>query len=232
MVKKKINEADQAEKKISVLIADDHPIVRQSLKALINTQEDMEVIAEASNGREAVKLSEELLPDIIIMDIGMPEMNGLEATRLIKSKQPEIAILVLTVHTGTEYVLGILEAGAAGYLTKTVLGMDIVHAIRATIAGEAVLTPSILNEFVMYTSRGNLKPAKTDLELSAKELFLLKLAARGMNNKQIAGELNFTENTVKRYLTELFIKMNVSSRTEAVVKGLKDGIISFSDLDE
>jgi two-component system, NarL family, response regulator LiaR len=219
-------------KKITVLIVDNHPIVHQSLNSIIEQQKDMEVIASAKNGQEAIQLATSLLPNIVIMDIAMPVMNGLEATRQIKAKFPNIAILVFTVHTDKEYILKILEAGAAGYLTKDVYGGDVIHAIRAIIAGETVLSPSVLQEILKYNYQEPIKTVSgnTNKNLTAKEISLLRLAARGLNNKNIANELNISENTVKSYLAQLFQKMNVSSRTEAVVCGLKDGLIAFNDL--
>lgn len=220
------------DKQTRVLIADDHPIVRQAIKSLVEAQPDMKLVGEASDGQEAVALATMLLPDVIVMDVGMPVMNGLEATKRIKEKCPGIAILVLTVHTEKEYILGILEAGAAGYLTKMSVGTDVINAIRTILAGETILTPSVLTELLGCIDR---EPIKTDIEklgpiLNFKELSLLKLAAMGRSNKNIASELHISENTVKKYLTDLFNKMDVSSRTEAVVKGLKGGLISFKNL--
>jgi two-component system, NarL family, response regulator LiaR len=219
----------QSVDKIRVLIADDHPVVHQSLNSIIEKQKDMEVIASARNGQEAVELAVSLLPNVVIMDIGMPVMNGLEATQLIKAKCPNIAILVFTVHTDKEYILQVLEAGAAGYLTKDMYGGDVIHAIRAIAAGETVLTPSILQEILKYNNREPVK-TETGINLTAKEITLLKLVAKGLNNKNIAVELNISENTVKSYLVQLFTKINVGSRTEAVVCGLKEGLITLSDL--
>jgi NarL family two-component system response regulator LiaR len=218
---------------INVMIADDHPLVRHALKNLIETQADMKVIAEASNGEEAIKLAKELLPDVIIMDIGMPVMNGLEATRQIKTQCPSIAILVLTVHTDKEHVLGILEAGAAGYLTKVVFGNDVIHAIQAIFAGEAVLTPSILQQILGSVTRDSVKTVSSlaSNKLTPREIHLLKLAAKGLSNKNIATQLNLSESTVKSYLVDIFSKINVSSRTEAVITGIKAGFINLSDLE-
>jgi len=220
-------------KKITVLIADDHPVVRQSLRNTIEEQTDMEVIAEAEDGRETVDLALDLVPDIITMDIGMPVINGLEATRLIKAKCPNIAILVFTVYTDREYIFQLLEAGAAGYLTKEVYAGEIVSAIRMIVAGESVLTPSVLKEIIQNSKPRPPKLASNiiDYSLSQRELFLLKLAAEGLSNKNIAIEMNISANTVKSYLVQLFTKMDVSSRTEAVVKGLRHELIKFSDLD-
>lgn len=229
----KANETENNNSDITIMIVDDHPLVRQALKNLIGTQPDMKVIAEAGNGIEAVKLAKLLTPRVIIMDIGMPVMNGLEATRQIKAQNPGIAILVLTVKIDKEHVIGILEAGAAGYLTKVSAGNDVIHAIRAILGGEAVLSPSILHEILKYVNK---EPVKENISilyshLNARELLLLKLAAKGMSNKIIASELHISESTVKFNLVELFTKLNASSRTEAVVIGLREGLISFTDLD-
>lgn len=218
---------------IRVMLVDDHPLVRQALKNLLETQPNMKIIAEAANGEEAVRLAAKERPNVIIMDIGMPVMNGLEATRKIKTNNPNIAILVLTVHTDREHILGILDAGAAGYLTKVVFGDDVIRAIEAVVAGEAVLTPSILQQIlksvprepagaVTLSSGGNLTP---------REQLILKLAARGKSNKDIALELKLSVRTVKAHLADIFAKIGVGSRTEAVVTGLKCGILTMNDLE-
>jgi two-component system, NarL family, response regulator LiaR len=231
VIKKESNA--ESENQIAVLIADDHPLVREALRNLINTQQDMRVIGEAGNGEEAVKLAKELMPDIIIMDIGMPVMNGLEATKIIKRECPGIAILVLTVYTDDEHIIGILEAGAAGYLTKTVLGKDVVRAVQAIVAGEAVLTPSVLLQILgsVKSFKQNVPIQNSETNLSSREIHILKLAAKGLSNKTIAANLNLTEGTIKSYLVSIFSKLNVGSRTEAVITGLKTGLVNFQDLE-
>lgn len=222
----------QAPGTVSILIADDHPLVRNALKSLISTNPSMKIIGEASNGEEAVTLADKLRPDVIIMDIGMPVMNGLEATRQIKANHPNISILVLTVHTDKEHVLGILEAGAAGYLTKVAFDDDILCAIKAIATGEAVLTPSILQQILgSHTGEAVKTPSAPIVQnLSSREILILKLAAKGLSNKNIASELNLSEGTIKSYLVDIFSKINVSSRTEAVITGLKAGFINLDDL--
>jgi DNA-binding NarL/FixJ family response regulator len=217
---------------ITVLLADDHPLVRQALKNLLETQPDMKVIGEAANGEEAVRLARDLQPRVVIMDIGMPVMNGLEATRQIKINNPNIAILVLTVHTDKEHVIGILDAGAAGYLTKVVFGDDVIRAIQAIVAGEAVLTPSILQQILKVVPREPARPAVLPLGVSftPREQVILKLAAKGLTNKDIASELNLSVRTVKAHLVDIFSKIGVGSRTEAVVTGLKIGFLTLNDL--
>ena len=216
------------------MVADDHPFIRQALKILLEAEPDMKIIAEASNGAEAVELASRLHPDVVIMDIGMPVMNGLEATRQIKEKCPDVSILVLTVFTDSQHAVGILNAGAAGYLTKEVFGDDVIRGIRAIIAGEAVLTPSILQEILKIMPQQTIKaaiPAPVAGNLTARDLVVLKQIAKGLCNKDIASELNINVRTVKSNLTTIFNKMGVSSRTEAVVTGLKSGILNISDLE-
>jgi DNA-binding NarL/FixJ family response regulator len=228
----KINVNQVETEPITILLADDHPLVRQALRNLLETQPDMKVIGEAANGEEAVRLAQELQPKVVIMDIGMPVMNGLEATRSIKTHNPNIAILVLTVHTDKEHVIGILDAGAAGYLTKVVFGDDVIRAIQAIIAGEAVLTPSILQQILKFVPRETAKPVvlPPGLSFTPREQVILKLAARGLSNKDIASELNLSVRTVKAHLVDLFSKIGVGSRTEAVVTGLKMGFLTLNDL--
>jgi two-component system, NarL family, response regulator LiaR len=218
---------------IRILVADDHPLMRQALITFLEKQPDFKVIAEAGNGEEATKLAFELIPDVVIMDISMPVMNGLEATRLIKEKYPQIAILVLTVHTDSEHVLSILEAGAAGYLTKSVFGNEIINSVRSLVAGEAVLTPSILQQIIKKVPHTIEKPLTLDVKRmpSAREMEILKFAASGMTNKDIALKLNVSVRTVKSYLADIFSKLGVGSRTEAVIAGLRTGLLTMADIE-
>ena len=217
---------------IGVVLADDHPLLRQALRYLLEKQPDIEVVAEAGDGEEAVRLAMELHPDVVIMDISMPKLNGLEATRLIKQDCPDTAVLVLTVHDDSEHLLEILEAGAAGYLTKSVFGEEVVQAIRSVAAGEAVLSAPILQRLLKHSLRYPTKPMQLDFgeKMSVRELEILKMAARGMGNRDIATELNLSLRTVKGYLAGIFPKLKVSSRTEAVIIALRSGIISLDDL--
>jgi two-component system, NarL family, response regulator LiaR len=218
---------------IRILIADDHPLMREALIGFLERQADFKVVAAAKDGEEALKLVGELMPDIVLMDISMPGMNGLEATRQIKAKYPQIAILVLTVHTDRGHVLGILEAGAAGYLTKSVFGDEIITAIRSVIAGEAVLTPSILQQIVKIAPHKINTCVKLDARQmpTARELEILRLAANGMSNKDIALKLNVSVRTIKSYLAVIFAKLGVGSRTEAVIAGLKAGLLTLDDIE-
>jgi DNA-binding NarL/FixJ family response regulator len=218
---------------ISVILADDHPVVRKALRSELNKEADFQVIGEASDGDEVVKLVDELAPDVVIMDIGMPKMNGLEATRQIKSMKPETMVLALTVYDDVQHILGILESGADGYLTKNILVEDIIQSMRSVVAGEAVLSPQVLQQVLKYALRYSVKPINLDtgLKLTPRELEILRLLAKGMGNKQIAQELNIGIRTVKSHLVDLFCKLKVSSRTEAVIAGLRAGYLKYEDID-
>jgi NarL family two-component system response regulator LiaR len=223
----------QQSKKIRVMLADDHPLLRQALRQVLEKQPDIEVIGEASDGEEAVRFATELVPDVVIMDISMPKLNGLEATRQIKVRYPAIGVLVLTVHSDNEHILSILQAGAGGYLTKSVYGDEVVHAVRALVCGETVLARSVSQEIFKYAFRHSIKPTRLNVadQLSARELEVLNMAAKGISNKDIALRLGLSVRTVKAYLADIFLKLNVASRTEAVIVGLRRGIISIDDLE-
>jgi len=217
--------------KIRVLIADDHALLRESMRSLIDSQDDMEVVGEACNGEEAVRLGSELKPDIAVMDIVMPVMNGIEASKEIKKASPGTAILILTAYDDVQYVMGLLEAGAAGYLLKSSRGRDVVTAIRTVRAGESVLHPSIIAKLLeramgMPVEGDGLKRKES---LTEREIEVLKLAADGMSNKEIAQNLSVTVRTVKAHLSNMFCKMDVASRTEAILKAIREG---WLDLDK
>ncbi|MFX1552966.1 MAG: response regulator [Promethearchaeota archaeon] len=218
--------------KTRIMLADDHPLMRQALKLLLEKQHDFEVIAEASDGEEAVKLATELIPDVVIMDISMPKLNGLEATRQIKANYPAVAVLILTVHDDSEHIFSLLQAGAGGYLTKGVYGDEVVHTVRALVRGETVLSPVIARQVIRYASQYIRKPVTLDMDdkLTVREIEILKLAAKGMSNKDIASGLDLSLRTVKGYLADIFLKLRVASRTEAVVISLEKGILSLDDL--
>jgi len=216
----------------TILVADDHPLLRHSIRSVLEKQTDFEVVAEAGDGEEAVKLADEFEPDVVIMDIGMPKLDGLEATRRIKAAHPKIAVLVLTIHSDDQYILGILQAGAAGYLTKSVFGEEVVQAVRGVVAGEMVLSPLIGHRLLKNAARYPTKAVllETGEKLSARELEIIKLVAQGMTNKDIAAQLGLSLRTVKGYLADIFLKLRVGSRTEAVIAGLRTGFLSIDDI--
>jgi two-component system, NarL family, response regulator LiaR len=224
---------DEAQRETTILIADDHPLVRQALVSLLGTQPDFKVVGQASDGEEAVHLANQHQPDIVIMDITMPKINGLAATRQIKSRFPDMNILVLTVHSDSEHILGIFEAGASGYLTKSVFGNEVISAIRSVMAGDSVLSRQILKQILQINFQQVAKPreAGPGFNLTSRELEIFKMAARGMSNKDIAQKLSLSLQTVKGYLVSIFSKLRVSSRTEAVILALRSGILALKDLE-
>jgi NarL family two-component system response regulator LiaR len=218
--------------KLTVLIADDHPLVREALRQALDGEEDMEVLAEAADGEEAVRLASELKPDVAVMDIVMPKLNGIGATRKIKEIAPDIAILILTAYDDDEYVLGLLDAGAAGYLLKSARGRDLAGAIRAIKSGESVLHPKIIAKLLKRAMVAPAEEHKTSEILSERESEILKLVAMGMSNREIAEKLFLSERTIKSHLTNIFNKLNVASRSEAIVKGLQWRLVTLEDTED
>jgi len=217
---------------IKLLIADDHAVVREGTRQILEREADITVVAEAADGEEAVRMAGNSAPDVIIMDIAMPKMDGIEATRQIKSLHPNIAILILSAYDDDQFVFNLIEAGAAGYLLKSVRGHELVEAVRAVNAGESVLHPAIarkvLNRFAPAAGK---EPKQKVLEvLSDREVEVLQLAARGLSNQDIANELCLSLRTVQAHLGHIFNKLQVSSRTEAVVRALKEGWITLGDV--
>jgi len=215
--------------KLTVLIADDHPLVREALRQALDSEDDMEVVAEAGDGEEAIKLASELKPDVAVMDIVMPKFNGIEATRKIKEIVPDIAIIILTAYDDDEYVLGLLDAGAAGYLLKSARGRDLAGAIRAIKSGESVLHPKIIAKLLKRAIMAPVEEHKASGLLSERESEILRLVALGMSNREIAEKLFLSQRTIKAHLTNIFNKLNVASRSEAIVKGLQWGLVTLEN---
>ena len=217
--------------KIRILLADDHDLVREGTRALLEREEDLEVVAQAGDGEEAIRLATETRIDVALMDISMPKLNGVEATKQIKAKSPATAVLILTAYDDDQYVFALLEAGAAGYLLKNVRGHDLVDAVRSVHSGESVLHPIIARKVVNRFVRSPNEPIEqTALDLlTERELEVLKLAARGMGNRDIARELSLSVRTIQAHLSAIFGKMQVGSRTEAVVQALQKGWLDLED---
>jgi two-component system, NarL family, response regulator LiaR len=218
--------------KIRILIADDHTLVREGTRQRLEREEDFEVVGEAGDGEEAVLLASQLKPDVAIMDVAMPNLNGIEATKRIKESRPATAILVLSAYDNDQYIYAALEAGANGYLLKNARGQQLVDAIRDVKAGEVVLDPHVARKVVQWfssLSRGERVEGLPDY-VSDRELDVLKLAAKGMSNKEIAAELSLSVRTVQSHLGNIFDKLGVSSRTEAVLRAIKEGWISLENV--
>ena len=216
---------------MKILIADDHAFVREGTRRILEQEPDLEVVAEAGDGDEAVKYACDLKPDVALLDVSMPRMDGIEATKQIKALCPSVAILVLSAYDDDQFIFGLLEAGAAGYLLKSVRGKEIVEAIRAVHAGESVLHPSVarkvLNRFANV--KGKLRKKKSTEVLTEREMEVLKMVTRGSSNKDIAEALCLSVRTVQGHLANIFNKLRVSSRTEAVVHALKEGWVTLDD---
>ncbi len=217
--------------KTTILIADDHPLLRDGIVHLLEKEADFEVVAQAADGEEAVRLASEKSPDVVVIDIEMPKVDGLDATRQIKATHPEASVLVLTVHDDEEYIAALLDAGASGYLLKTTYGEELVQAIRAVRLGEFVLDTQIGPKvFRAFTLRSNKPPSlNTREKLSAREMEVLRLAARGMSNSEMAEALYISPRTVKGCLGDIFSKLGVGSRIEAITTCLRAGILSLDD---
>jgi RNA polymerase sigma factor (sigma-70 family) len=217
--------------KIKILLADDHALVRQGTRELLDPQEGLQVVAEAGDGEEAVRLVDIHRPDVAILDISMPKLNGIEATERIKQEHPATAILILTAYDDDQYIFGLLEAGAAGYLLKDVDAADLIKAIRAVHAGESVLHPTVARKVVnRFTQPQEQKEADNALEqLTEREFEVLKLAAKSLTNREIAEELCITVRTVQVHMSNIFGKMGVGSRTEAVLSALRKCWITLED---
>jgi NarL family two-component system response regulator LiaR len=218
--------------KIRVIIADDHVLFREGTRNLIEREKDLEVVGEASDGEAAIKLVTEVCPHVVLMDIAMPKVNGIEATRQIKASHPSIVVLILTAYDNDQYIVALLEAGAAGYLLKNVSGRDLINAIRAVHAGEAVLHPTIAQKvFSRFGTMGREPSEPVQLaELSEREIEILRLAAKGMSNQDIADRLFLSRRTIQAHLGNIFRKMDVGSRTEAVLQALRKGWLGLDDL--
>jgi two-component system response regulator NreC len=211
-------------KKLRIILADDHNIVREGLRLLIDSQPDMHVVGEASNGKEAVLKARDLKPDVVVMDLSMPEMNGLQATKLLKAERPELKVVALTAHEDEGYLRQLCKAGAAGYLLKRSAGDELVKAISVVAKGGVHFEPSLASKALARQMTGSSVESETRAgELSEREREVLIMLAWGYTNKEIAGELKLSGKTVETYKARIGHKLELRSRTEMVQYALRQG---------
>lgn len=206
---------------IRVLIADDHLVVRDGLRTMLEIQDDIEVIGEAANGREAVHLAGQLQPDVILMDLRMPELDGLGAIRAIRQSWPQLAVVILTTYDDDAHIVQGLQAGARGYLLKDSSREAILNAVRSASRGETLLPPHVAARIVAHLDT----PAPTDSALSDRERQVLLMVAEGQRNKEIADALDISERTVKAHLASIFNKLGATSRAEATARAMARGLL-------
>ena len=213
--------------KIRILLADDHTILRAGLRMMLNAQPDMEVVGEAQDGRQAIAEAQRLQPDVVLMDITMPDMNGIDATRQIKRMLPETKVLVLTMHENDEYVFQALRAGAAGYMLKEAADTDLISALRIIQSGQFYLSPMaqsvMVGDYLQRVRTGEEKDSYSSL--TEREREILKLVAEGFTNNQIAEKLVISPKTVDTHRTHVMDKLNLHSRAELVKYAMRRGLL-------
>jgi DNA-binding NarL/FixJ family response regulator len=214
---------------LRVLLADDHAIVRKGIREFLEEDGEVVVVAEAADGAEAVRLVGEHRPAVAVLDVQMPILNGIEATRRIKAAFPDIRVLILTAYDEDPYVFALLRAGADGYILKNAEPDDLVRAVKAVAGGGKVLAPDIAAKVVAQITSGKPAAAEQIEPLTERELGVLRKAAQGLTNKVIAAELNLSDRTVQGHLANIYGKLGVTSRTEAVTKALKLGWLVLDD---
>lgn len=211
---------------IRVILADDHAVVRKGIRDFLQEDPDITVVAEASNGEDAVRLAGEHLPDVAVLDIQMPRLNGIDATTAIKAQYPRVRVLILTAYEEDPYIFALLRAGADGYVLKNADADDIVRAVKSVAGGGKVLDPAVAGKVMAQMATGKPAAAHEQVEpLSDRELDVLRLAAQGLTNKAIGQTLQISDRTVQGHLANIYGKLGVASRTEAVTTALRLGWI-------
>ncbi len=211
---------------IRVLIVDDHAVVRQGLRAFLQTQDDVEIAGEAADGDEAIRQVRELVPDVVLMDLVMPKLDGIAAIREMRALSPSTKVLVLTSFADDDKVFAAVKAGAAGYLLKDVRPQELGDAIRTVYRGEALLHPTVAAKLMQELARSGRRQASPD-SLTDRELDVLRLIARGMSNKEIALELGIAEKTVKTHVSNILQKLHLADRTQAALYAVRERLVDL-----
>jgi len=219
-------------KKISILLVENHALVMESIRQSLEREASFTVVGEAGDGEEAVRIARELKPDVIVMDISLPKINGIEATKQIKAFQPSAIILALTAYDYEQYIFPLLDAGAAGYLLKDISSRELINAIKTVHRGEAVLHPTIARKVLERYRQAKERTEKgyEPDSLTERETVVLKMAAKGMSNSEIAEELCLSVRTIESHLGSIFNKLGVGSRTEAVIEAMRRGRFTLDEL--
>ena len=212
---------------IRILIADDQAIARQGLQVILSVEKDIEVIGQAKDGQEAIELTKRLQPDLVLMDLKMPILTGVQATKVIKEKFPAVAVLVLTTYDLDDWVAHAIRNGANGYLLKDTPPEELIKAIRGTVQGKSYVDPNVAGKVLQQMQQSVLPREKLELSeaLTERELDVLRLLAKGLSNQEIAESLQLSEGTVRNYLSTLFSKLGVNDRTKAAVLALQHGLV-------
>ena len=210
---------------ITVLLVDDHAVVRQGVRTFLETQADLSVVGEAGSGKEAVKLAEQHVPDVILMDLIMPDMDGVEATRRVKQVSPRSQVVVLTSYHEDEHVFPVLKAGALSYVLKDLSADELAEAVRKAAAGEAVLHPRVAARVIKELQGPRSDKVNPFTELSERELEVLKLIADGMSNAEMAAKLVLSEKTIKGHVSNILSKLHLADRTQAAVYAWREGVV-------
>jgi DNA-binding NarL/FixJ family response regulator len=226
------------DKKISVMLVDDHPLFRQGLRRVIEAEDDMEVLIEVGDGEEALRLAKKMVPDVIMMDVNIPTMNGLQVTRSLKGSLPNIGVIMLTAYHDDEQIFHAIKAGAGAYYPKDVTPRKLIEAIRQVSQGNYVIDDNVLaksqvaswllKQFEQISSFGG-SPDEMFVPLSPREMEILQLIARGYSNKEVAHELGISRQTVKNHMTSILRKLSVNDRTQAALYALRRGWIRLQD---
>lgn len=218
------------EQEIKVLVVDDHPLVREGISKILSLDPSIKVIGEAEDGGEAIKKARTLNVDVVLMDINMPNINGIKATKVIKSENPDISVIALTIHEQEEYLFELIQCGVSGYVLKDVRPNELIKTIHDVAAGYAFIPPSltqkVFNEFIRLTKNKQEEPRNL-FDLTDRETEILEQMSKGLSNKEIADKLFISEKTVKNHITNIFQKIDVSDRTQAVLFAIKHDIVNI-----